>query len=110
MKKLLAAVALGVFAIAGAAVTRAQENPMVGAAAMRTSKDIVDNAVNSADHTTLVTAVKAAGPVDPLNGAGPFKRKAMREIYSCSLAAPRQSREVLSSRQLRRRQLVPESW
>ena len=47
-------------------------NPMVGGAAMYPSKDIVDNAVNSKDHTTLVAAVKAAGLVDTLKGAGPF--------------------------------------
>jgi len=47
-------------------------NPMVGGAAMFKSKDIVDNAVNSADHTTLVAAVKAAGLVDTLKGKGPF--------------------------------------
>ena len=47
-------------------------NPMVGGAAMYASKDIIDNAVNSADHTTLVAAVKAAGLVDTLKGAGPF--------------------------------------
>ena len=41
-------------------------NPMVGGAAMLRSRDIVDNAVNSADHTTLVAAVKAAGLVDTL--------------------------------------------
>lgn len=45
---------------------------MVGGAAMYPSKDIVDNAVNSKDHTTLVAAVKAAGLVDTLKGAGPF--------------------------------------
>jgi uncharacterized surface protein with fasciclin (FAS1) repeats len=45
---------------------------MVGGAAMYPSKDIVDNAVNSRDHTTLVTAVKAAGLVDTLKSAGPF--------------------------------------
>lgn len=45
---------------------------MVGGQAMYPSKDIVDNAVNSADHTTLVAAVKAAGLVDTLKGAGPF--------------------------------------
>ncbi len=39
---------------------------------MYPSKDIIDNAVNSADHTTLVAAVKAAGLVDTLKGAGPF--------------------------------------
>jgi uncharacterized surface protein with fasciclin (FAS1) repeats len=45
---------------------------MVGGQAMVRSKDIVDNAVNSADHTTLVAAVKAAGLVETLKGKGPF--------------------------------------
>src|SRR5215813_3821811 len=45
---------------------------MVGGAAMFPNKTIVDNAVNSADHTTLVAAVKAAGLVDTLEGPGPF--------------------------------------
>lgn len=45
---------------------------MVGGAAMYPSKNIVDNAVNSRDHTTLVAAVKAAGLVDTLQSAGPF--------------------------------------
>ena len=48
------------------------KDPMVGGAAMYASKDIIDNAVNSKDHTTLVAAVKAAGLVDTLKGAGPF--------------------------------------
>lgn len=48
------------------------DNPMVGGAPMYRTKDIVDNAVNSADHTTLVAAVKAAGLVDTLKGKGPF--------------------------------------
>jgi uncharacterized surface protein with fasciclin (FAS1) repeats len=47
-------------------------NPMVGGAPMYRTKDIVDNAVNSADHTTLVAAVKAAGLVPTLKGKGPF--------------------------------------
>ncbi len=51
---------------------RHNNNPMVGGAAMYRTKDIVDNAVNSADHTTLVAAVKAAGLVDTLKGKGPF--------------------------------------
>lgn len=55
---------------AGAMAT--SENPMVGGAAMLASRDIIDNAVNSADHTTLVAAVKAAGLVDTLKGPGPF--------------------------------------
>ena len=55
--------------LAGAAFA---ENPMVGGAAMFEDKNIVENAVNSADHTTLVAAVKAAGLVETLSGAGPF--------------------------------------
>ena len=55
-----------------AAPAFAAENPMVGGAAMYDSKNIVENAVNSADHTTLVAAVKAAGLVETLKGKGPF--------------------------------------
>ena len=62
---LTAAVAL----FAGAAFA---ENPMVGGAAMFEDKNIIENAVNSADHTTLVAAVQAAGLVETLSGAGPF--------------------------------------
>ena len=47
-------------------------NPMVGGAEMFPTKNIVENAMNSADHTTLVAAVKAAGLADTLSGAGPF--------------------------------------
>lgn len=54
------------------AAPAAGENPMVGGAPMDATKDIVDNASASADHTTLVAAVKAAGLVDTLKGAGPF--------------------------------------
>ncbi|HZF99073.1 MAG TPA: fasciclin domain-containing protein [Pseudoxanthomonas sp.] len=50
----------------------AKQNPKVGGAAMLPTKDIVDNAVNSKDHTTLVAAVRAAGLVDTLKGEGPF--------------------------------------
>ena len=50
----------------------AMENPMVGGAAMYSTRNIVENAVNSADHTTLVAAVKAAGLVDTLSSPGPF--------------------------------------
>ena len=50
----------------------AQKDPMVGGAAMYPTKNIVENALNSKDHTTLVAAVKAAGLVDTLEGAGPF--------------------------------------
>ena len=48
------------------------ENPMVGGAAMFADKNIIENAVNSADHTTLVAAVQAAGLVETLQGEGPF--------------------------------------
>lgn len=48
------------------------DNPMVGGAAMYKNKNIIENAVNSADHTTLVAAVKAAGLVETLSGPGPF--------------------------------------
>ena len=47
-------------------------NPMVGGAPMFAERNIVENAVNSRDHTTLVAAVKAAGLVDTLAGRGPF--------------------------------------
>jgi uncharacterized surface protein with fasciclin (FAS1) repeats len=48
------------------------DNVMVGGEAMMKTKDIIDNAVNSKDHTTLVAAVKAAGLVETLKGKGPF--------------------------------------
>lgn len=54
------------------AVASAQKPVTVGGAAMYPTKDIVDNAVNSKDHTTLVAAVKAAGLVETLKGDGPF--------------------------------------
>ena len=69
LRAVAAAAMLSVTAIAGVAYA---ENPMVGGAPMSETKDIIDNAVNSADHTTLVAAVKAAGLVDTLKGAGPF--------------------------------------
>ena len=54
------------------AAVPASAQVMVGGAPMYSSKDIIDNAVNSKDHTTLVAAVKAAGLVDTLKGPGPF--------------------------------------
>ena len=54
------------------AMNSSMSAPMVGGAAMYPTKDIIDNAVNSKDHTTLVAAVKAAGLVDTLKSAGPF--------------------------------------
>ncbi len=55
-----------------AAPMSAPNTKMVGGAPMYPARDIIDNAVNSKDHTTLVAAVKAAGLVDTLKGAGPF--------------------------------------
>ncbi len=63
---------LTALAVSTAMVTPVLANPMVGGAAMFESKNIVENAVNSADHTTLVAAVKAAGLVETLQGPGPF--------------------------------------
>ncbi len=54
------------------ATAQKEKTVMVGGAAMYPSKNIVENAVNSKDHTTLVAAVKAAGLVETLQGAGPF--------------------------------------
>jgi uncharacterized surface protein with fasciclin (FAS1) repeats len=71
MKTILLAAAAATALTFGAAANAATD-PMVGGAAMYDSKDIIDNAVNSKDHTTLVTAVKAAGLVETLKGAGPF--------------------------------------
>ncbi|MEG0053727.1 MAG: fasciclin domain-containing protein [Comamonas sp.] len=59
-------------AVMSAASVAAMADVMVGGAPMLPSKDIIDNAVNSKDHTTLVAAVKAAGLVDTLKGPGPF--------------------------------------
>jgi uncharacterized surface protein with fasciclin (FAS1) repeats len=56
----------------GMSNVQAEQTVMVGGAAMYPSRTIVENAVNSRDHTTLVAAVKAAGLVDTLSGAGPF--------------------------------------
>ncbi|MBD8905296.1 fasciclin domain-containing protein [Methylorubrum zatmanii] len=67
-----AALALALTLGAAAPTAALAKNPMVGGAPMYASKTIVENAVNSKDHTTLVAAVKAAGLVDTLNGPGPF--------------------------------------
>lgn len=78
MKKLILKFTLAVVAIAFVSTNlfaqgmKNEKTVMVGGAAMYPSKDIVDNAVNSKDHTTLVAAVKAAGLVETLKSAGPF--------------------------------------
>jgi uncharacterized surface protein with fasciclin (FAS1) repeats len=69
----LVALSLGLGITASAQMQmKSDGNPMVGGAAMYKTRNIVENAVNSADHTTLVAAVKAAGLVDTLKGKGPF--------------------------------------
>ena len=67
-----AALALAAGAAPLAAETMSEKTVNVGGAPMYPSKNIIQNAVNSKDHTTLVAAVKAAGLVDTLSGAGPF--------------------------------------
>ncbi|RYD54157.1 MAG: fasciclin domain-containing protein [Sphingomonadales bacterium] len=64
--------ALGAAMLATGSVAAMQDYPMVGGAAMYPTKNIVENAVASKDHTTLVAAVKAAGLVDTLASPGPF--------------------------------------
>jgi uncharacterized surface protein with fasciclin (FAS1) repeats len=75
MKKVLLVLALtlvGSSALGFQSAQAEEKTVVVGGQKMYPSKDIIDNAVNSADHTTLVAAVKAAGLVDTLKGAGPF--------------------------------------
>ena len=73
MKRILLIPVMAVAMLAGNATTSyAQKTVMVGGAAMYPTKNIVENAVNSKDHTTLVAAVKAAGLVETLESAGPF--------------------------------------
>ena len=71
MKKLLSATVLAA-ALAGGVSTVSAQTVTVGGQAMYRTKDIVDNAINSADHATLVAAVKAASLVETLKGMGPF--------------------------------------
>ena len=68
----LLAAGLSFGALIAAAPVMAAMTVMVGGAPMYPTKNIIENAVNSKDHTTLVAAVKAAGLVDTLEGAGPF--------------------------------------
>ncbi|MCW5733386.1 MAG: fasciclin domain-containing protein [Enhydrobacter sp.] len=64
--------ALAAASVVSAASAFAADNPMVGGAPMYANKTIVENAVNSKDHTTLVAAVQAAGLAETLSGKGPF--------------------------------------
>ena len=71
MNKKMAVLLLSIVATVGT-LAIAGSDPMVGGHEMSPSKNIIQNAVNSDDHTTLVAAVKAAGLVDTLEGPGPF--------------------------------------
>ncbi|SNS90438.1 Uncaracterized surface protein containing fasciclin (FAS1) repeats [Granulicella rosea] len=71
-KSFLTAVAVATLAVTSLTASAQMKDPDVGGAAMYPTKTIVENAVNSPIHTTLVAAVKAAGLVDTLNSAGPF--------------------------------------
>jgi uncharacterized surface protein with fasciclin (FAS1) repeats len=64
--------ATGALALSATMALAGMDNPMVGGAPMYADKNIIENAVNSADHETLVAAVKAAGLVETLQGEGPF--------------------------------------
>ncbi|MCQ2005520.1 fasciclin domain-containing protein [Rhizobium sp. NRK18] len=72
MLKALRTTTLSALLMAAVAAPAFAANPEVGGAPMYENKNIVENAVNSKDHTTLVAAVKAAGLVDTLSGKGPF--------------------------------------
>ena len=72
MAMLMLATGLSLGAFAQDKMDKGEKTVMVGGAAMYPSKNIVENAVNSKDHTTLVAAVKAAGLVETLEGKGPF--------------------------------------
>jgi uncharacterized surface protein with fasciclin (FAS1) repeats len=63
---------LGLVTLTITSALAGMNNPVVGGKEMFPSKNIIENAVNSADHTKLVAAVKAAGLVETLEGAGPF--------------------------------------
>src|SRR5271163_3777932 len=72
MKKFIAAPLLAIAVGSTSISAQAQKDPMVGGSAMYPTKNIIQNAVESKDHTTLVAAVKAGGLVDTLSGPGPF--------------------------------------
>ena len=108
---LLSAAALGVLALTAAVVApvsaqdkttksemSGEKTVMVGGAAMFPSKNIVQNAVNSKDHTTLVAAVKAAGLVNTLEGKGPFTVFAPTNAAFAKLPALAINRELGSSK------------
>jgi uncharacterized surface protein with fasciclin (FAS1) repeats len=72
MRKMTSILLAGAVALGTLTVFAHADNPMVGGAPMYAERNIIENAVNSKDHTTLVAAVKAAGLVETLQGPGPF--------------------------------------
>ena len=70
--KKISTFAVGMLLLTGSVISQKGKTVMVGGAAMYPTKNIIENAVNSKDHTTLVAAVKAAGLVETLQGSGPF--------------------------------------
>src|ERR1700677_1749011 len=72
MKRFIRGMSVGLIGLALATAAMATTNPVVGGREMFSQKNIIQNAVNSADHTTLVAAVKAAGLVETLESPGPF--------------------------------------
>src|SRR6186713_2115599 len=84
-KRRLFLAALAAVSVTAAMPAFAVENPMVGGAAMYDTKTIVENAVNSKDHTTLVAAVKAAGTVDTL--LKPESKPMLVKILTCHVVA-----------------------
>ena len=88
LNKYLTSTALAI--LVSSATLLAAKNPTVGGAPMYATKNIVENAANSKDHTTLVAAVKAAGLVETLEGKGPFTvfaptNKAFEKLPACTV-------------------------
>ena len=73
MKSKIAVLLLTIVAFATTSAMAGSKNPVVGGQPMYPTKDIIDNAVNSADHTALVAVLKAAGLVDTLKSPGPLR-------------------------------------
>ena len=92
MRKFTSTILAGAVALSALATVAYAENPMVGGAAMYADKNIVENAVNSKDHTTLVAAVKAAGLVETLSGRrarSPSSRRPTKPSPRCRPARSR---------------------
>src|SRR5580700_504454 len=87
MKTKFAVLCVAVVAMSAPMLIAGSKDPMVGGAAMYASKDIIDNAVNSKDHTTLVAAVKAAGTVETL--LKPENKEMLTKILTYHVVAGR---------------------